>query len=248
MPDPTPEPQPPDAPAAVRGSESGLPAWTGGRAERAEGAVRAARADFAAAVLPVLLHRIRNTTQLVTVVNALLSGAEPEALCERRAEDLAQAAEESRELGWLLAVLSGGLGCELAHRRAEPGGLAAALALVRDTVRRGGGTLELRGPIPRLGSAAPAARLSLSVAELVYGGAERSAAAVVFERRPDGGSTLVLRTAAAAAPAHTESAPALDPRLAAAGAALTPGPDGFALELPATWLAREPAGTPDVRT
>ena len=74
---------------------------------------------MAAALLPVLLHRIRNTTQLLSNLNALLA-LEPDggpALPEGRADDLAAAAGEADELGWLLGVLAGGLGADLLLRR-----------------------------------------------------------------------------------------------------------------------------------
>ena len=103
---------------------------------------------LATALLPVLLHRINNTTQLVSGLNAFLS-LEP-VIDEARAADLAQAAAEADDLGWLLGVLAGGMGADLLLSRVERRGLEPVLRLVRDGLRREGKDLELPRTMPDL--------------------------------------------------------------------------------------------------
>jgi len=198
---------------------------------------------LAGALLPVLLHRIRNTTQLVTGVNAVLALDDPAAagpLSAARGEDLAQASREAEELGWLLAVLSGGLGADLAGGRLEPGGLASTLQLVREALRRGGRELALGGPWPRLASAARGAALCLTAAELVWRAGSAAEAAEVGCERDGEGWQLWMRCEAAQQLEHPlrESARRLPEARLAVDAA------GWVLRLPAGWLApaREPRG------
>lgn len=213
----------------------------------------AADQAFAAALLPVLLHRIRNTTQLLTGVNAVLAGGEPGVLPATRAEDLGQASREAEELGWLLAVLSGGLGCDLAGERREADGLRVVLSLVRDALRRAGGALALPTRWPRIAGGAPAAQLCLAVGELVWRAA-RGAEGAALELEPLAGEARLssawrLRLRSRRGEPSTEPA-ARAPQASAAGeqeaalhglpsgARLERAPDGFSLELPPGWLVR----------
>ena len=193
---------------------------------------------FAGALLPVLLHRIRNTTQLVTGVNAVLAYEEPGGpLPEARAGDLAQAAREADELGWLLGVLSGGLGADLCGGRGEPRGLALTLELVREALRRTGGSLGLPSPAaPELAPGAPAAALCLTVAELCWSAGRGSAGPELgFERTPEGWDVWLRGGACEAGPGPAG-------RLAEARLELQSEADGagWRLRLPAAWLVAGP--------
>jgi hypothetical protein len=194
---------------------------------------------LAGALLPVLLHRIRNTTQLLAGVNALLAVDAARPLSPVRADDLLEASRQAEELGWLLGVLSGGLGAELAETRRVSGGLAATLELVRDALRRAGDELALpAGPLPELASPPRPASLCLAVAGLVWHaalGAERAELAI--ERAPD---AWRLRLACSR-PFRLAERDLLS-RIPAARC--TAEPSGWSLELPADWLApgRVPAG------
>jgi hypothetical protein len=179
------------------------------------------------------LHRIRNTTQLLSGVNALLAVDAARPLTPVRADDLVEASRQAEELGWLLGVLSGGLGAELAETRRVCGGLAATLELVRDALRRAGGELALPCDLPEIAGPPRPASLCLAVAGLVWhasSGAERAALAI--EQGPE---AWLLRLGCSR-PTPVELAerdllrgiPAARCRIEASG---------WSLELPPDWLA-----------
>jgi len=91
------------------------------------------------ALLPVLLHKLGNATQLLTGLNAMLSLEGGEELFARRSPDLSRCALNLNELGWALAVVGSGAGGDLLLERREPRGLSILLGLVGEACRRGGG-------------------------------------------------------------------------------------------------------------
>jgi hypothetical protein len=100
-------------------------------------------------MLPVLLHRVANASQLLSGIDALLA-VDPDAL-DRRADDLASAGEIVDEIGWLLALLASASGAHLLLDRRERAGLASLVACVRACLRREGRDLDLpAGPLPLL--------------------------------------------------------------------------------------------------
>lgn len=106
---------------------------------------------LAAALLPVLLHRLGNATQLLTGMNAMLGVEGGEELFARRAGDLAECSARVHELGWALAVLGSGVGADLLLERREPRGLAILIELVGDACRRSGAArVEAPRELPRL--------------------------------------------------------------------------------------------------
>lgn len=154
--------------------------------------------ELAAALLPVLLHRINNTTQLLFGVRAMVEGSGP--MPERCAGDLAAAAEEAHQLGWLLGLLAGGLGSDLLLARHESNGLEPMLRLVRDGLRRRERMLEFRaGSIPLLTAKANSAMVCWTVAMVVWAAAQGCAKervlALEFER--NGGRWFVRGDAGA---------------------------------------------------
>ena len=212
---------PQSAPNTPKGASTGGPA----------DAAAAVDSDLCSALLPVLLHRIRNTTQLVTGVNAVLAYEEGGRLSPARSEDLAQAAREADELGWLLAVLSGGLGADLAGQRREPGGLRLSLELVREALRRAGGSLGLATPAaPELAPGGPCAALCLAICELVWISASAAEApSLGFERSGDAWLLWMQGAPVGSAPRALESL--------AGDLVLEPTDQGWALRIPAAWLA-----------
>jgi hypothetical protein len=125
---------------------------------------------LAAALLPVLLHRVQNTTQLLIGVRTLLELA-PGELPPARADDLVAAGDAAQEQGWLLGVLGASLGADLLLGRHEPRGLEAMLRLVRDAARRNGRDLAWT-PTPRLrargGGGPTEAQLCTAIAALAW--------------------------------------------------------------------------------
>lgn len=110
-------------------------------APETQGPPEATGDPLAVALLPVLLHRINNVTQLLTSLNSVLvlSAADeqgtpgPEGL---HGQMLLDAARDSEELGWLLGVLGCGMGADLLLERREPRGLDATVRLVAQALRR----------------------------------------------------------------------------------------------------------------
>ncbi len=104
---------------------------------------------LARAMLPVLLHRIGNASQLLSNLDALLE-VRPVAL-EERPEDLAAAGEIVDDVGWLLALLASASGARLLLDRREAHGLEPLVACVRACLRREGRDLDATtSPLPRL--------------------------------------------------------------------------------------------------
>lgn len=125
---------------------------------------------LAAGLLPALLHRLANTTQILSGLNSLAAlGLGPE-LWSERAADVEAASEQAHELGYLLAVVGSGAGADLLGERRAPQGLRWTVGLVREGLRRRG--LDLGPdpePWPRLCAAAPEGwRLPWAVAELLW--------------------------------------------------------------------------------
>ncbi|MFT7668336.1 MAG: hypothetical protein ACI8X5_001027 [Planctomycetota bacterium] len=98
---------------------------------------------LAAALLPVLVHRMNNTTQLVSNLHAIVQlGGDRNWLAER-AGDLADSAADIGELGYLLAVLSSASGADMLLARRLPRGVAILLEALADVGRRSDRNLNL---------------------------------------------------------------------------------------------------------
>jgi hypothetical protein len=104
------------------------------------------RDPLAAALLPVLMHRLNNATQVLQALNAMLATDERQRVLETRCSDLASAGDAIDEVGWLLAVLASACGADLLLARRERDGLAGVLTAVRDALRRERRELA-RGPL-----------------------------------------------------------------------------------------------------
>lgn len=103
--------------------------------------------SLAAALLPHLLHAVNNTTQLLGALSAV-ADVDRDVL-EERADDLAAAARESRDHGWLLGVLAAELGADVLLARRESDGLRPMVALVRHALRKEGRDLSLPERLPQ---------------------------------------------------------------------------------------------------
>jgi hypothetical protein len=94
------------------------------------------RDPLTAALLPVLMHRLNNATQLLLGLNSLLASGGGTHLAERRGADLAQASQAIDEVGWLLGVLASASGADLLLARRARRGLAPVVVAVREALRR----------------------------------------------------------------------------------------------------------------
>ncbi len=198
--------------------------------------------QLAAALLPTLLHRVNNTTQLIVAVRAL-AALQPLQLPERSSHDLAHAAHESHVNGWLLGVLARGLGADLLLARENYDGLLPTLELVREALLRERCELAFAvEELPRLcrcPDAPDSADLCASIAALLctsagsLGATKRVALAFVrgamqHALNVDAGWCAELRTTFE------------DLDLQRRGCELRAESQGWSLRIPAAWLSFRP--------
>lgn len=105
---------------------------------------------FSAALLPVLMHRMNNATQLLSNLNAVLRADTSRDWMGDRSEDLAKTGEDLHDLGYLLAVLSSAAGSDLLLSRRQPRGLEIMLGAVDDLTRREEHRIASECPLPKL--------------------------------------------------------------------------------------------------
>lgn len=186
---------------------------------------------LAVALLPVLLHKLNNATQLVTGLNAVLAFEDGEGFLAERADDLGKTSRQVEDLGWLLAVLATSSGANLLLERREPRGVAIVLDLVSDALRRSGKTLVIPGPLPRLApDALDGWQIPWAVGSLLWASASdlTEGAELGFEVTPPG------RISARSTPAVRTLAQAIREHLP--GASLEVAEDEWRLELPPGWF------------
>ncbi|MCC6406398.1 MAG: hypothetical protein IT453_04465 [Planctomycetes bacterium] len=196
----------------------------------------AARALDAAAraLLPVLLHRVNNSTQVLVGVDELLRIGR----ASEFSPDLARISSDVHEVGWLFGVLAAGLGADTLVERVERDGLASVARWATLAVRRTERELEWTGAVglqliapPRL---APRAAFALAfacvrAAECVQPGVSLRAEVA----RRDGRWELVL-----SARLDDDAAAWLS---AFEGTELARTPNATTWRVPAAWFAaREP--------
>lgn len=133
---------------------------------------RAAGERLVVALLPALLHRVRNTTQLLVGLRALIE-SDPNDVPARCSDDLAFAAQESAEHGWLMGLAAHALGADLLRARGERDGLEPLFTLMRESLQRIDVRFEwTREELPKLGAGfagAPApAEVSLILASALW--------------------------------------------------------------------------------
>ncbi len=91
---------------------------------------------LAATLLPVLMHRMNNTTQLLSTLNTLSARGGEVNWLEERAGDLAHASESIDQTGYLLAILACASGADLLLERRVSGGLGIAVRAVGKALKR----------------------------------------------------------------------------------------------------------------
>ena len=200
---------------------------------------RTAGERLAAGLLPVLLHRIHNNTQLLVALRSVIDVA-PEGLTARSGADLSAAGEDAHEQGWLLGVLAGALGADLLLAREEPRGLEPMLRLVRDGLRREKRDLAWRaGEVPLLAVRGElrSARLCAAIAALAWDAASAIAGAPLELAFEAGGEVAIARGGAGGGPELDRSFRELAPTLP--GCALRRDGAAWRLEMPAGTLRFE---------
>lgn len=204
---------------------SGAELWTG------------AGDRLTAALLPVLMHRLNNATQLLQALGSLAALDAGRDWVGERSADLGATAADVEELGYVLAVAASGSGADLLQERREARGLVPMVAAVRDALRRERrGLGEPAAPLPDLagdagrGWEAPWAVASVLLAAGRDGGGE-GALEWAFEPAGEGAR---LRTRVAPGAALRELAPRI--AQAAPGLRLRLDAGEAVLELPPGWL------------
>jgi hypothetical protein len=198
---------------------------------------RAGVDPLAEVLLPVLLHRLNNATQLLSGLRSLLSIEPDGSLVADRWSDLGDAAIETRRLSWALAVLASAAGSHLCLERRERSGLAILSELVRDALRRAGKDLpsvELPALAPHAPPGGEGWELAWTLASVLLLAAretERGAFAFAFEDTARGGE-LRVRCSEGAAMRVLERG--VVERLP--GAEIARARDGLVLRLPPGWL------------
>ncbi len=108
-------------------------------------APRAAAGDLSRALLPALLHRLNNVTQVLAGVNSLVRLSGSSAALVERAGDLEHAGAALQRLGWLVGALARGMGTGIGAPREDARALEWLADLLAESLRREG--RELRGPV-----------------------------------------------------------------------------------------------------
>ena len=203
-------------------------------AEERLSAARDARSDLAAALLPPLLHRIQNTTQLLLALRSLIGRAGAR-LPEELGDSLAAAARAADEQGWMIGLLSRSMGSDVLLAREERDALRISLQLVADWARQSQGTLELPDEWPPLALAADApasAELALEVLVLVWISLDPAQVSRLCIVRAEGALELALEAAACERAVSRFAGSSLARR----GARLSSSAGHWTLSLPDRWF------------
>ena len=190
-----------------------------------------------AVLMPVLLHKLSNATQLLSSLNALLSiegGAE---LALSRTNDMARTSSQVEDLGWLLAALASASGADLLLERRERRGLAIFSNALQEALRRRGCELLVDpSTLPDISrEALDGWELPWVLCSLVLASAGPNARAEPLVLRFEAGTgTGRAEFELHGAPVPAGSAQRVLLRLP--GAELVSRPDGWVLGVPARWL------------
>ncbi len=97
-----------------------------------------------ALLLPTVIHRLGNATQLISGLNSMLGFGDDESLAmvASRSDDLTRAGEKATRVGYALGVLGSAQGTELLLARREPAGLEWMLDFLAEGLRREGRELR----------------------------------------------------------------------------------------------------------
>lgn len=190
------------------------------------------------ALLPALLHKLGNATQLLTGLNAMLSIEGGDALFAERAGDLADCSARVSDLGWALAALGSASGANLMLTRRDPRGLEILCTLVAESTRRSEGA-RVSVP-PKLPQVAPSAlngwEVPWGIASLLWTASEHGTGTVNWSLSEQSGA---WRLDLGGAGALDEAGQRIAPRLP--GSEWTHAGDRGALLLPGAWLAPHPS-------
>jgi hypothetical protein len=101
-------------------------------------------------MLPVLLHKLNNVTQVFSGLHSLLTVTGDAALLVERSDDLDYAAAQLHRLGWLVGMIGAAQGADLLLARREAPGLRWSLEALAELLAREQVRLELPAQLPRV--------------------------------------------------------------------------------------------------
>lgn len=196
---------------------------------------------LAAALLPVLLHRLNNATQVLTSLNALLSLDERGDVLTARAGDLAHASHQVDELGWQIALVGAASGAPFDVLRRSGATLTSIVAIARECLRREGRDLaDCDRPLPTIdGRIADGWQLPWSIAAWLWtsGRALPTRSTLVWELTREG-DRQCFRCHAPWSSDHEELMHVMRQRLPAVEFSRE-APDAVALSVPSAWVIPE---------
>ena len=101
------------------------------------------RLDWAAGLMPMLLHELNNATQFLGMLHSVHSQDPSAGLFERSAQGLGETAATVEDLGLLMAIVSTAAGTDLLLERRSPRGVDVTLNMTIRALRKRGIDVEL---------------------------------------------------------------------------------------------------------
>lgn len=103
------------------------------------------RLDWAAGLMPMLLHELNNATQFLGMLHSVHSQDPTAGLFERSAQGLSETGAAVEDLGLLMAIVSTAAGTDLLLERRSPRGLDITLSMTVRALRKRGIDVQFLG-------------------------------------------------------------------------------------------------------
>lgn len=103
------------------------------------------RLDWAAGLMPMLLHELNNATQFLGMLHSVHSQDPSAGLFERSAQGLSETGATVEDLGLLMAIVSTAAGTDLLLERRSPRGLDITMSMTVRALRKRGIDVQLLG-------------------------------------------------------------------------------------------------------
>ena len=107
--------------------------------------IMSSRLDWAAGLMPMLLHELNNATQFLGMLHSVHSQDPSAGLFERSAQGLSETGAAVEDLGLLMAIVSTAAGTDLLLERRSSRGLDVTLSMTVRALRKRGIDVQLMG-------------------------------------------------------------------------------------------------------
>ena len=107
--------------------------------------IMSSRLDWAAGLMPMLLHELNNATQFLGMLHSVHSQDPSAGLFERSAQGLSETGAAVEDLGLLMAIVSTAAGTDLLLERRSSRGLDITLSMTVRALRKRGIDVQLLG-------------------------------------------------------------------------------------------------------